>query len=403
MKILQINAIYGYGSTGRICLELQNYINSGGRDECYTAFSQGVPVVNTYQIGSCIDRKVHGLCSRFFGKQAHHSRLATKHLLRYMDEIRPDVVLLHNLHGNYIHLPMLLQYLATNDIATIIILHDCWFYTGKCTHYTVDQCTKWKIGCQQCPRLQKDNPSWYLDRTRELWKEKKELFSTIPRLGVVGVSDWITGEAKRSLLGCARHIERIYNWIDLDTFIPKQSRERIEQRLNLQGKKVVLGVASGWSDSKGLSNFIQLATNLGNDYAFVLVGRKPALQNIPENLFLAGSTSSVDELADYYSAADVFVTLSLEESFGKVSAEALACGTPVVCFDSTANKELVGPGCGTVVAPGDMEGIKAAVESICKQNKDAFSHSCRNYAEANFSMKERLQDYLRVIETVVGR
>lgn len=396
MKILQINAVGQYGSTGRTCREISEYINQETEDICYTAFSEGVADKYSYRIGTSLEKKIHALLSRVSGKQAHFSRRGTRELLRYMDEIKPDVVHLHNLHGNYIHLPQLLRYLASNDIPTVLTLHDCWFYTGKCCHYTADECYKWKTGCHHCPRLKKDNASWFRDATPQLWGEKKKLFEAIPRLAVVGVSDWITNEAGKSFLACAKEIRRIYNWIDLEVFCPRENSFAIRTLMGITGKKVVLGVASGWSDAKGLGEFIRLAGLLGDDYAVVLVGHMPDGFGLPSRIYHIPATESPDELAEYYSMADVFVTLSLEESFGKVSAEALACGTPVICYDSTANGELVGEGCGKVISPGNLGETAAAVKEICAAEKQLFTVRCRAFAGMNFSKAVRINDYMEL-------
>ncbi len=389
-------------STGRTCRELQEYLNQLPGESCYTAFSEEAPSEGNIQLGTRFERKLHGFLSRLTGKQGYWSYFGTRKLIRNIEAEKPDVVVLRNLHSNYIHLPALLTYLAKHDIPTLVVLHDCWFYTGKCCHYTRTGCYKWKSGCGNCPRVKQDNKSWFFDRTAEMWADKKRLFEAIPRLEVVGVSEWITQEARQSFLACAQNISRIYNWIDLGVFRPKGSRRALEQLLPLEGRKMVLGVASGWSDSKGLNHFLKLAEELGSEYAVVLVGGAPSLQQKPENVYFVGATSSVDELADYYSAADVFVTLSLEESFGKVSAEALACGTPVVCFDSTANKELVGEGCGQAVEPGDMLAMQAAIVQTCALGKGHFENACRQYAETNFSKEARIQDYLQVFLRLSG-
>ena len=401
MKILQINAVGQSGSTGRNCKEIAEYINHHTPHDCYTAFSQGATDEYSYQIGTPVEWKLHAFMSRLSGEQAHFSMKGTKNLFSYMESLKPDVVHLNNLHGNYINLPMLLQYLARKDIPTVATLHDCWFYTGKCCHYTADRCDRWQSGCHNCPRLKKDNKSWFRDATPKLWKEKKSLFEAVPRLAVVGVSDWITSEARKSFLSCAKEITRIYNWIDLDVFSPREGTEQRKKQLGLENEKIVLGVASGWGKAKGLDGFIHLADLLGKDYTVMLIGKMPEHLAFPKNMCHIPATESVDELAEYYTMADVFVTLSLEETFGKVSAEALACGTPVVCYDSTANRELVGAGCGAVLEPGDLEGVANAVRKICNDGKGEYSAACRSFAVDNFAMEERIREYLSLYERLI--
>ncbi|MBQ9968541.1 MAG: glycosyltransferase [Oscillospiraceae bacterium] len=400
MKILQINAVGQTASTGRTCRELAEYINTRTEDRCYTAFSVGTVNEYCYRIGGRTDTKLHGFWSRLTGKQAHFSHLQTAKLLAYIRKLRPDVVHLRNLHSNYIHFPMLMRFLAQQDIPTVVTLHDCWMFTGKCCHYTMDGCYRWQTGCGNCPRLKKDNKSWFIDATAQLWREKKRLFEAIPRLVVTGVSQWTVDEARKSFLTCARDIVRIYNWIDLEVFSPKEITEEARARYVRPGKKMVLGVASGWSEAKGFGGFLELAKRLGEDYQICLVGSIAKETELPENVRHIQRTDSPAELAELYSMADVFVTMSPEETFGKVSAEALACGTPVVCYDSTANKELVGEGCGNVHQLGDLDGVEASVRAICASGKASYLKTCRAFAEANFRKEDRIGDHLELYRSI---
>ena len=402
MKILQINAVGQTKSTGRTCREIQAYLNDRTEHECRTVFAQGTKDQFSFQIGNRFEWKIHALLSRITGKQAHFSRIGTSRLLRYMDDYHPDVVILRNLHTNFIHFPKLMKYLAAHDIAVIAVLHDCWFFTGKCSYYTTTGCMRWKTGCHHCPRLKIDNPSWLFDATPSLWKEKKKLFEAIPRLAVVGVSDWVTNEARVSYLSCAKEILRIYNWIDLDVFCPQNDTDGLRKRYNLENKKVVLGVATFWGRIKGLSAQCTLAEKLGKEYTVVLIGKRCGGFKLPENIVSIPPTDSAEKLAKWYSLADVFVTTSLEETFGKVSAEAVSCGTPVVCFDSTANRELVGKGCGKSVKAGDLDEMLDAVIEICQNGKSRYQTACRSFAVKNFSQGDRIKDYIALAERLLA-
>jgi glycosyltransferase involved in cell wall biosynthesis len=396
MKVLQINAVCGIKSTGRICVEIANYINCSG-NEGYIAYSVGLPYENGYRIGTAIDTKLHALNSRVFGTQAYFSKSCTNKLLKYIKNIKPDVVHLHNLHSNFINLKLLLNYLAENDIPTVLTLHDCWFYTGKCTHYTMDNCNKWQTGCYNCVRLKKDNPSWILDRTKTMWQDKKILFEKIPRLAVVGVSDWITNEAKKSMLSSAQILKRIYNWIDLDVF--KQVETKVlRNKLKLENKFIIIGVASSWNNDKGLNKFIELSNILPDDIIIILVGNVSSFTKFPKNILSIKETHNISELIEYYSIADVLLNLSLAESFGKVSAEALSCGTPIITFKSTASPELVGDGCGYVIDRNSIEDILNAILKVRKDGKKYYSNKCVSYAKANFNKDERINDYLKLYQ-----
>lgn len=394
MKVLQINAVSGISSTGRTCSELSDYLNNNGH-EGYIAYSAGIPYHKGYKIGSSFDAKMHGLYSRVFGTQAYFSKNATRKLLTYISDLKPDVVHLRNLHSNYINIKLLLNYLAENDIPTIITLHDCWFYTGKCTHYTVDNCYKWQANCGGCPRLKKDNPSWFFDYTRSMLLDKKEWLTAIPRLAVIGVSDWITNEARKSFLSSAKIVTRIYNWIDLDIFKPAKY-ETIREKLKIKDSFVILGVASGWSNSKGLDKFIMLAEILPNDIKIVLVGKINKNVQIPKNIIQINETHNVKELVEYYSMADVYLHLSQEETFGKTIAEALSCGTPAIVFNTTACKEIIGEGCGLVLDDDKIDTIIGGVEIVKNYGKSYYSMCATFYAKTNFNKDILMSDTLKL-------
>jgi glycosyltransferase involved in cell wall biosynthesis len=349
-------------------------------------------VENSYHMGSPLDIKVHGFLSRLSGQQGYFSVSSTKKLLKLLDDIKPDVVHLRNLHGNYVNLPMLLKYLAKNDIATVITLHDFWFITGKCVHYITEKCDKWQTQCGNCPNINNGNPSWFFDRTKKMHKDKIKLFGAIPRLAITGVSKWVTDEAKKSPISQNAVTQEIYNWIDFNKFYPRDV-EKLKKEKELEDKFVVLGVASGWVARKGLDSFIALAKQKAN-YNFVLVGNMPANVNLPENMRAVGSTSSVDELAEYYSIADAFVTLSNAETFGKVSAEAMACGTPVICHNQTACPEILGENCGYSVNVNDIQAVADAIDKINENGKAFYSDNCIKHARNSFEKSTLINKYI---------
>lgn len=402
MKVLQINAVNKIASTGRTCFEMSEYFNTSGHTYV-VAFSKG-PSVNVdreYVIGSSLDVKFHGLMSRISGKQAYFSHCATKKLLKFIYNYKADVVVLDNLHGNYINLPMLLKYLAKNDIPTVAVLHDCWFYTGKCCHYTAQGCFKWKETCGNCPQLKKYNKSWLFDRTSKLIKDKIKLFGNIPRLAVVGVSDWILNEAKQApVFRKAKIFKRIYNWIDTEVFY-QQNIKDLRNKFGLEDKKIILSVASAWSKEKGIDTVLKIAERLKDDEKYLLVGNIDSI-TLPDNILHIPATNSVEELVNYYSLADVFVQPSTQETFGKVAAEALACGTPVICFNSTANPEVVGDGCGYVVNNGDIDNMILKIRLIFKNGKEYYSNNCCNFATQNFEKKTSLKEYSNLFKNISG-
>ena len=397
MKVLQINAVYKHLSTGSNVYEMNEALRRQGH-QAVAAYSVGTAEIpeQEYLIGSLFGQKLHALFSRMTGLQGYFSSFSTGKLLRYMDRICPDVVVLNNLHANYIHLPKLLKYLAKNDIPTVAVLHDCWFYTGKCCYYTAAGCEKWKTGCRNCPAKKQYNKSWFFDRTPKMFRDRKKLFSAIPRLGVVTVSDWLLGQAKQSpVFTNALEITRIHNWIDASAFTPVDSSV-LRKKWQLQDKKVLLSVAAAWETRKGLDTLLWIARRLQPEEVMILVGTLDKAVELPDNVIHISRTDSREELVQYYSMADVFLQPSLEETFGKVTAEAISCGTPVVCYDSTANPELVGPGCGGVVSAGDREGMLLQAREILQKGKGAYAPACREFALQRFNTEKIFDQYLQM-------
>lgn len=389
MKVVQINAVYDKGSTGRIIKEMHHaLIECGHESHVFTAdYRQNED--NVYRIGNRIDWKIHGLLSRVFGLQGYFSHLATMRLVKSLKSISPDVVHLHNTHANYLNLKMLIKYLNANNIATVITLHDCWYFTGKCMHYTAEGCYRWKDSCGNCPKLHTDNHSWLFDRTGKMLSDKRKLFSSIAKLGVIGVSDWITAEAKQSFLAGAAIVKRIYNWIDLEAFTP--CKADIHKKYNLPANKsLILCIGAGWKKSTDRFNdMIRLAEILPEHIHIVLAGHLQENVVLPSNITSIGYVDKIEDLAQLYSSVAVYVHMSREDTFGKVIAEALACGTPAVVFESTACPEIVGNGCGYVVPTGDIESMCNAICNVVKNGKDSYCSSCIAHAKENFE-KEKL-------------
>ncbi len=401
MKILQINAVYKRLSTGSNVYEMNEALRRQGH-QAVAAFSVGAVEIpeEEYLIGALPGQKIHALLSRLTGLQGYFSSHSTKKLLQYMDGYRPDVVVLNNLHANYIHLPMLLKYLAKHDIPTVAVLHDCWFYTGKCCYYTAAGCDKWKDQCGNCPLLSQHNKSWFFDRTRKAHRDRQELFGAIPRLGVVAVSEWLLHQAIQApVFRNAVQMARIHNWIDTRMFRPMDS-EALRDKLGLKDKKVLLAVAAVWEERKGLSTLVKIAEELGEDEILVLIGNLGKNKVSSQRIVSISRTDSREELAQYYSMADVFLQPSVEETFGKVTAEALACGTPVVCFDSTANPELVGENCGSVVSAGDWEGMLREARKILLNGKAAYTDFCSCFAYKRFNVEKNMEQYMALFRSL---
>lgn len=403
MKVLQINAVYGFSSTGRTVAETDTRLKEIGIDSLVATTQTTVQRKDIHMVGTALERKLHAFLSRLTGKQAYFSFFSTKRLLRWIKKEKPDVIHLRNLHANYIHLGLLLKYIKKHDIATVITLHDCWFFTGKCTHYTEQGCYRWVDGCKNCPQLKRDNTSWLFDRSKKLWNDKKKWLQSIPRLAVIGVSDWITSEARKSILQNATIVKRVYNWIDLDVFYPRSEDFLSKYEIPKDTFKI-LCIGAGWTESsERFQDLLKLSKQLRQNERIILAGTLPDNVKIPQNVVPIGYIRGVEELAKLYSAADVYVHLSREDTFGKVIAEALACGTPAIVYNATACPELVGEHCGYVVKKGDLIGISAAIDMIKENGKGFYSSSCVEYVKRNFDKHALIQEMIDIYYRLAER
>lgn len=393
MKILQINATYGYGSTGRNVQETHDYLTKRGIESYVawaTANSESVKDNAIFRVGNTLDHKIHAIQARLVGKQGFYSHNATRALCKKIEHINPDVVHLHNLHSNYIDLEILLSFLKEKRYPVLITLHDCWFFTGGCYHYYRRECDRWKNGCGLCSRCK---GIFGKTPTGRLLEMRKYNFGRMSKLGVVGVSDWIANEAKESILNSADYIRTIYNWVNMDIFKPIET-EGLEVKLNISDKKVILGVSQGWSTNKGLSEMMQIAETLGNEVRVILIGGIDKYIKLPKNILTIGFVAGQQELAKYYSMADVFVNPSRMETFGKVIAEAMACGTPVVAYGNTGMAELIKEGCGYVTEDGNISDMIEKVKMVINMDKKIFSGKCVNHARSEFNMEKQIEKYI---------
>ena len=390
MKILQINATYGIGSTGTIVRDIQRSCCDSGL-ECYVAYSLAdADVPNGYKLGNRLSNKLHALLSRISGKQGYFSYLSTLFFIRYLKQLQPDVVHLHNLHSNYINLPLLLKYLAKHDIRTIITLHYCWWYTGGCFHYTLADCNKWLHGCGNCPKKRQDTPAYVFDSSADILKDRKELLQSIPRLTLVGVSDWISNEARKTFLS-NKSIVTIHNGIDLSVFKPTDSNLRRD--LGLEDKYIILGPASKWLLDANKSILNDFTKNMKDDEVLLLYGACDYITSLPANVKLYGFTKSREELAALYSCADIFVNTSWEDSLSLINLEAQACGTPVITLDSTGPRETVDNIYSKAVNLESPSCLYKAVSTIRLNPKEI---NVREFVQLNFSEVESCKKYLEL-------
>lgn len=401
MKILQINAVYEHFSTGRTTKELHKALLERGFESYVASPNLYSLNTNSYKIGNKLDWKMHAVFSRIFGKQAYYSKKATKKLIKYIDKLEPDIIHLRNLHSNYVNLQYLLSYISEKNIPVVITLHDSWFYTGKCMYYIEQNCDKWKESCGNCPAKHFGNNSLFFDFSSKMLKDKERLFKNIPNLAVIGVSNWITEDAKKSILKNAKIIKCIYNWIDLNVFKPEESL-KLKKEMKLENKFVILGISANWTNAKGIDIFNELAKILPNDCQIVLVGDASMVKNKNKKIKLLGTIKDSEKLSKLYAMADVFVNPTIQETFGKTTAEALACGTPVVAYNSTATPELVGTDgkCGYLLNENNPKLYLEKILEIKAKTKSEYSEYARARAEKLFSYEKNVEKYIDVYNEI---
>lgn len=363
MKILQINTVYAVGSTGKIVKELQNTCRKHGID-CLAAHRGDISSDAAIAVSSRFDSRVHGFLARSTMFKGCFSYLKTRRFLRRVKAYKPDLIHLHNLHGSYIHIGLLMKYIKKNHVPVVFTLHDCWAFTAICSHFTVAECDKWQSGCGKCPQ-RKECSSSPIDFTKSVWKLKKKWFTGVENLTVVTPSHWLEKLVGQSFLK-EYPVKVIHNGIDLTVFHPVPSNFRCVYRL--ENKKIVLGVAFGWGYKKGLDVMIALAKTLPEDYVVVIVGTDDTIdKTLPSNVISIHRTNSQTELAEMYTAADVFVNPTREENYPTVNMEALACGTPVITFKTGGSTEMLDDTCGIAVPVNDVFAMEREILRVCEE------------------------------------
>ena len=372
MKVLQINSVAGIRSTGRICTDIADVLIKDG-NECVIAYGrEDVPEKYrdiSYRIGSDTDVKLHVLASRVLDSSGFHSKSATGKLIKYIDEYEPDVIHLHNIHGYYINVELLFDYLKKKSIPVIWTLHDCWAYTGHCSCYSAAGCDKWRTGCEYCPQKGEYPKSVLFDGSERNFARKKKAFCGMPNMTIVTPSEWLAGEVKNSFLGEYR-VEVINNGIDLDIFKPTESDFR--KRYGLEDKKIVLGVATAWGERKGLGDYYKLARIIDDRFRIVLVGlTEDQIKSVPKDIIAIERTNSAVELAGIYSASDVFVNMTYEDNYPTVNLEAQACGTPVITYCTGGSVESVPEK--NIVEQGNIDAVAELITRELEVGRQDFS------------------------------
>lgn len=385
MKLLQINTTVNTGSTGRIAEGIGRKALELGHESCI-AYGRGVVDSRsvTIRIGGTVSRLMHGAKSYLQDRHGFGSAMATKELIQQIDELHPDIIHLHNLHGYYLHIGYLFRYLKKSNIPVVWTLHDCWSFTGHCAFYEGVNCNKWETGCHDCP-LTRRYPSslGILDNSAKNYVEKKELLANMPKMLLVCPSQWLADEVGRSFLH-KYHRVVIPNGVDTTQFRPHNNKE-----------KMILGVANVWSTRKGLKDFVELRKGLDSSINIVLIGLSASqISELPDGMTGISRTENVEELVSWYSRAGIFVNPTYVDNFPTTNLEALACGTPVLTYYTGGSPEAVDESTGWVVPKGDVRAMKHIIETKLSNNND-FDKACRDKAVSQFDAQTNFARYFK--------
>ncbi|WP_321518083.1 glycosyltransferase [uncultured Bacteroides sp.] len=400
-NLFQINVTANWGSTGRIASEIgQMAIRQGWKS--YIAYGRNGSFCNSdlIRIGTDFDVNCHILQTRFFDRHGLGSEKATKRLIEQIKKIKPDIVHLHNIHGYYLNIEVLFSYLHSTDIPVVWTLHDCWPMTGHCTHFERAGCDKWIGLCFECPLTREYPASFYVDRSEKNYILKKKLFNSVANMTLVPVSEWLSGVVKGSYLS-EYPVKVINNGIDTDVFSPG-SGQQIRAELKIGDSFLILGMASVWGKRKGFDDFMILSQFLPKGCRLLMVGlNSEQIKQLPVNVTGLPRTEDVKRLAAIYSAADLFLNPTWEDTFPTTNLEALACGTPVLTYRTGGSADAVTPETGFVVEQGDIDGIIDAVNVVREKGKTFYSNVCRKRALTFFDKSDRYEEYLKLYNDLI--
>ena len=400
-RVLQINVSSNRGSTGRIAEQIGLLANQNGWDT-YMIYGRSMnpSSLKTIKVGTMLNVYEHYLEHRVFDNDGLASRGITKLLVKQIQTIRPDLIHLHNIHGHWLNIRILFDYLASLSIPIVWTQHDCWAFTGGCYYFDMLGCEKWKTGCSECS-LREQGVLPFFDRSCFLYNLRKELFNKIECLTLVPVSNWLENLERESFLSKHR-ILTIHNGVDINAFKPSDGAAVRKNYKITDNTTIVLGVASVWEPRKGLDDFIRLSSLVDDNTIIVLVGvSSKQIQSLPCNIIGIERTDSLEELRDIYSAADLYANLTYEDNFPTTNLEALACGTPVLTYQTGGSVEAVNKETGFIVRQGDLNAVLEIINLVRESNKSSFSEACRERAVSFFNKDDRFIDYINLYNALL--
>lgn len=389
LKLFQINVTANWGSTGKIAESIGQLAIEYGWDS-YIAFGRMYNPSSSklIKVGTKIDTYIHYAYDRLFDMEGRSSKHATKSLVKKIKEIGPNIVQLHNLHDHYLNYQILFEYLNQTDIKVVWTFHDCWAFTGHCYHFVEENCMKWKTGCSHCIRRNK-----FVDHSQENYLLKREFFMGNKNLTIVPCSEWMADFVKESFLKDKR-IQVIHNGIDLSVFkvIPK-----IKKR---DGKFRIIAVSNVWLPYKGIYDVFKLRVLLTDEYEITMVGlSKEQLKKLPLGIRGIQRTQNVQELVKLYNESDVLINPTYADTFPTVNLESLACGTPVVMYNTGGSPEAIDEKTGIVVEQGNIDAMASAIRQL--KESPLSTKDCRMRAEEYFDKDKCFTQYIKLYERLL--
>lgn len=405
-RIVTINTSLNCGSTGRIAEQIGITAEANGFKYFFAHGPRYIHSSNleTFQVGSRLSEMIH-VCfySRLLDHHGEGSKIATKNLIKHFEnDIHPDLIHLHNIHGYYLNYPLLFEYIYRTKTPVVWTLHDCWPFTGHCVHFDHINCKKWINDCSSCPQKRTYPKSIFLDSSKHNYRLKKLYFTAISdTLTLVPVSQWLAKLVKASFLKDC-HINTIHNGIDIEQFHPTKSTDII-YNYNLQNKHILLGVASPWTVQKGLLDFLTLRKILPLDFQIVLVGlTDKQIKQLPFGILGIKRTKNIQELVQWYSAADILINLTYEDNYPTTNLEAMACGTPVITYKTGGSPESVTKNTGYIVEQGNLSDVKQIIESLDAYKREQLRVNCRRHAEQNFDKNHCFCKYIDLYKALLN-
>lgn len=419
MRILAINSCL-FGSTGKIMHDIASIASNHGHQVLCcgpkTRSNQKNKQKNDFLFGSIKGRYINSVIAYLTGLHDWLYVAATLQLIHKINKFKPDIIHLHNLHGDYLNLAILFRYLKKHQIPIVWTLHDCWIYTGHCCHYFYKRCDRWQSFCYNCPSFE-EYPRCKRDDSQRMFRKKKEWFTAVEKqITLVPVSHWLEQDLYRSFMkNCL--IKTIHNGIDLQVFRPLAKERNLNKELvlrkyinkyperklkqvlmdNLNEVFIVMGCAMGFDKRKGYNDFIKLSTMVSEDVLIVMVGVvESQMEALPENILGIPRTYNQDELVACYSIADIVVNPTYEDNYPTVNLEAISCGTPVLTYRTGGSIESISHETGFIVEQGDIIGVVEAIKTLKKRGKASFVLPCRKYAEMHFEKNRCFESYMEV-------